>query len=377
MRYNVAFPYFPEEDIRDILDRFKYILSGNGLLSMDENVTKFEREFAGYVGTKFAVSTNSCTSALEVALKAIGIKDGDEVIVPTQTFIATGSSVAFSGGKIVFCETDDNFLLDFEDLKKRITNKTRAVIIVHFVGLIHPQIFEIKKYLKERDIYLIEDAAHAHGAKINETFAGNIGDIGCFSFYSTKIMTTGEGGMITVNDDELYNMCDSLRNRGLDTKADNEIFTNIGSNRRLTEFQAILGMHQLKRLEEFIKHRNRIADIYKETLKLLEREGVISFQRYPADIRHAYWRFLIFLKDKNISRYILRDKAGKFGIKIDFPYIPLLHLQPVFRGLYGIKEGFLKRTEALAERHFCLPIHMKIKDNDARYIGNVIRKIIE
>lgn len=377
MKYNTAFPYFPKSDINEMLDMFRVILSGDRLLTMGDNVLDFEKRFAKYVGSKYAIATNSGTSALEIALKAIGIKNGDEIIVPAQTFIATGSSVVSTGGRPVFCEADENFLLDFTDLKKRITDRTRAVIIVHFAGLIHPRIFEIKKYLAEKNICLVEDAAHAHGAKIRETFAGNIGDIGCFSFYSTKIMTTGEGGMITVNNGGMYNTCSSLRNRGLNLKADNEIFSNVGSNRRLTEFQAILGIYQLKRLEEFLNHRNRIADIYKTILSPLEKKGLMYFQVYAEYIRHAYWRFLVFLKDTEITCDEIKNRMEKLGIKIDSPYSPLLHLQPVFKKMYGIKEGLLKKTENLARRHFCLPIHLMIKDNDAKYIADAVKGAIE
>jgi len=371
-KYNIASPHFPKDDIDGILNRFKEILAGDGLLSMGRNVESFERSFAEYVGTDYAVSTNSCTSALEIALMAIGITGGDEVIVPAQTFIATGSSVVLSGAKAVFCETDDNFLLDFEDMARRITARTKAVIIVHFAGLIHPQIFEIKKYLKRRNIYLIEDAAHAHGAKIGQARAGSIGDIGCFSFYPTKIMTTGEGGMITVNDGTLHAMCASLRNRGLDASAGNEIFGHLGSNRRLTEFQAILGLYQLKRLEEFVASRNKIAGIYKTLLGDLKKAGCLSFQEYPREIRHSYWRFIVFLRDGGISRDRIREHMEKAGIKVDFPYTPLLHLQPVFKNLYGIREGLLPQTEERAKRHFCLPMHVLITEKDAHFIGRTL-----
>lgn len=377
MKYNAVLPYFPKADIREIVKSYKDILSGDGVLTMGKYVGIFESEFARYIGTKYAIATSSCTSALEIALKVIGIKKEDEVIVPVQTFIATGSSVITNGGTIVFCEVDDNFLLDFEDLKRKITRRTKAVIIVHFTGLIHPNIFEIRRYLRERNIYLVEDAAHAHGAKIDDTYAGNIGDFGCFSFYSTKIITTGEGGMVTTNDKAFYYSCDSLRNRGIDIKANAEIYSHIGSNRRITEFQGILGIHQLKRSEEFIGHRNRIAAIYRKILSPLEERGLIAFQRYPSNIRHAYWRFLVFLRASRKTREGIKKSAARIGIKIDWPYEPLLHLQPVFRKIYGIRKGYLKKSEKLATTHFCIPTHLKIRENDAVFIADKIKRIIQ
>lgn len=378
MKYNIAFPYFSKTDIEEILSKYREILTGNGLMTMGRYVQGFEQNFADFIHSKYAVATNSCTSALEIALQTIGINENAEVIIPTQTFFATGSSIIACGGKVVFCETDNNFLIDFEDLKQRITPRTKVVIIVHFAGLIHPDITQIKSYLKKRDIFLIEDCAHAHGAKIGNSFAGTIGDIGCFSFYSTKIMTTGEGGMLCMNDENLYQLSKSLRSRGVDISADEEIFISMGSNHRVTEFQAILGIYQIKRLEEFVTRRNQIAHIYKDTLSSLYHEGIINFQNYnEAVTRHAYWRFVIFLNDKRIQREKLRHKMKESGIAIDWPYTPLLHLQPAFKKLYGFENSSFPKTEKLARRHFCLPVHYMIEKDDAKFISEKLKDILQ
>ncbi len=373
----MAFPYFPEEDIEEILSRFRSILAGDEMLTMGKNVNEFEREFAGNAGTKYAVVTNSCTSALELVLRSFGIGNDDEVIVPVQTFIATGSCIAMTGARVVFSETNDDFLLDFNDLKKRITDKTKAVIIVHFAGLVHPQINEIKNFLQKKNIVLIEDAAHAHGAELNGKKAGSFGDAACFSFFSTKIMTTGEGGMITTSDERINKACSSMRNRGIDTTGKQEIFNSIGSNRRMTEFQAILGRYQLKRLSEFNDKRNRIAAIYKEILSSLEKKGVLSFQDVPEFGKHAYWRFSVFINDERTDLKGLQKRMSEKGIPIDFPYTPLLHLQPVFRHMYGTKEGMFPLTEKRAAKHFCLPMHVLIKEAEAAEIADILKKEIE
>lgn len=375
MRYNTASPYFPSEDIEEIGEKIKGLLQGNGLLSMGENVLRFEKEFANYVGCRYAIATNSCTSSLELSLKAIGLKEREEVIVPAQTFFATGSSVAICGGLPIFCEINRNFLMDFDDLKRKITDNTKAVIIVHFAGLIHEDIFEIRNYLNDKGIILIEDSAHAHGALINDIHSGNIGDLSCFSFYSTKIMTCGEGGMITTNNEELYRACNSLRNRGIDVNADYEIFSNIGSNRRLTEIQGILGLYQLKRLEAFVGYRNCLANRYKKLLEPLFEEGMIEYQNIPDNIRHSFWRFVIILSER-INRKRIQEELMKRGIKADSPYMPLLHLQPIFKRLFKTQEGMLPYSEKLAARHICLPMHLNIKMNDAEYIANSLKEII-
>ncbi len=360
-------PFFSEDDIDEIIPQLEEILKGNGFFTKGPKVKEFEKSFSEYLGSKYGVAVNSCTSALEIVLKAIGISDGDEVIVPTQTFVSTASCVVNNGGTPIFCEINHNHLVDFDDLKAKISDSTKAVIIVHFSGLIHPDIWEIKKYLEERNIYLIEDAAHAHGAKIDNIFAGNIGDFGCFSFYSTKIITTGgEGGFISTNDEKFFNLCSSLGAIGIDKKSNDEIYINAGSNNRLTEFQAIIGIAQLNKLESFVKHRILIADVYKNKLSQLADGGFIKFQEFPQNIRHPYWRFIVLIENNYYERSIIKNKLKMDNINIDWPYEPLLHQQPAFCGL---NQKGLKKSEEHAQKHLCLPIHLGITVSDAEYIS--------
>lgn len=375
MKYNIALPYFPEEDVERILEEFRTILKGNGMLTKGPQVKEFEKEFAAYTGAQYAVAVNSCTSALEVVFKAFGVGSGDEVVVPVQTFFSTASSVSLVGARPVFCDTDENFLLSFDDLKKKITAATKAVVIVHFAGSIHPEIFAIRDYLKERKILLIEDAAHASGAEIKGVRAGAIGDAGCFSFFSTKVMTTGDGGMITTNNEAVAKLCRSLIHLGIDVDAPQEQYSEIGGNRRMTEFQGILGRFQLKRLEEFVAHRNRIAQIYHQELRPLENEGRIAFQRFPDSIRHSYWRFIVFLS-VGVNRDKVRERMKEHEIAVDWPYQPLVHLQPVFREKFGTKEGMCPGAENRAQHHACLPIHFGISENDARMIARALMQIL-
>ena len=369
--YNTAFPYFPEEDIDNILVEVREILIGNKMLTMGDYVKQFEEDFARYCGTKYAIATNSCTSALEISLASLNLKPDDEVIVPVQTFIATGSAVLKAGANIVFCDVDEDFLLDFESLQKVITNKTKAVILVHFAGLISPDILKIKEFLDKHNIKLIEDSAHAHGAMMNGKKSGSFGDFGCFSFYSTKIMTTGEGGMITTDSLEFYEKCASLRSRGMDINYKGELFVNLGSNHRVTEIQGLLGCFQLKRLEYFVAHRNEIAKIYITSLQSLIDKGVIRIQHPSSDEhRHAYWRFLVFI-NKKYNRDCVKKKMNDRGIRVDAPYFPLLHQQPLFN-----YNQHLSKAEELNELHLSLPIHMKISVEDAKYIANQLKEAI-
>jgi perosamine synthetase len=376
MNYKNAFPYFHDVDIDKILEEFREILLGNQMLTKGPRSKEFEENYARYTGCKFAITTNSCTTALEIVLKSIGLKENDEVIVPTQTFIATGSSVVTCGGKVVFCDSDEDFLLDIEDLKSKISINTKAVIIVHFAGLIHPQIFELKRYLNDRGIYLIEDCAHSNGAKINGIMSGNLGDFGCHSFYSTKIMTTGEGGMITTNHEDFYHLCSSIRSIGIDTKEKVEIFNQIGSNNRMPEFESILGIYQLNRLDEFVSHRNMLASVYKSELKILEEQKLIRFQKVSPDVLHPYWKFIVFLESKNISRNELKEKLLPLGLNIEAPYQPLMHKQPIFQKINQFSNVSLPNAERLIKKHFCLPIHFKLSESDAINISKIVKSYI-
>ncbi|MBT5399468.1 DegT/DnrJ/EryC1/StrS family aminotransferase [bacterium] len=370
--YSTAFPYFPQSDVEDIVTEVREILEGRKMLTMGEHVRAFESEFSKYSGVRHSVATNSCTSALELSLFALNLSANDEVIVPVQTFIATGSCVLKSGAKIVFCDVDNDFLLDFEFMKNLVNENTKAVIIVHFAGMISKDILKISSYLKDRNIVLIEDSAHAHGAMFGKLKAGSIGDFGCFSFYSTKIMTTGEGGMITTNNVKYYEKCASMRSRGEDIKCKEELFVNLGGNYRVTEIQALLGRYQLKRLEEFLAHRNKIASIYKNELRDLIKNNIIRIQQVSNVSRHSYWRFIVFLNQHD--RDEIKDKLNALNIKVDAPYSPLLHQQPLFKDVVKSK---YPNAEKLLQKHISLPVHLMIKEDDARFIVNHLKEILK
>jgi len=372
--YYSAKPHFPKEEIPIILDKIKLILENKEMLTMGSNVKKFERDFSNFIGTKYAIATNSCTTALETVLRAIDIKNG-EVIVPTQTFIATGSSVINAGGKPIFADIDEDYNISFKSIQEKVNNKTKAIIIVHFGGLISKNILKIKKYCKEHNLILIEDCAHAHGASIKNVNAGNIGDFGCYSFYATKIMTSGEGGMIVSNNEEYYEACASYRNRGLDIHSEKEIYSNLGSNFRMAEITAILGLSQLKYINTFLEHRKKIANIYNANLKELENNDKIKIINSSRNTNHSYWRFTIQIKSP-YDREQLYQKLLKKKIKIVWPYDPPLHLQPIFKKLYKNKEGMLPNAEKLMKEHICLPMHLEINENDANQIVSIFIKTL-
>jgi len=371
MKFDTAMPYFPDTDIKSILTQFESILKGEGMLSMGANVDKFERQFSEYVDCSYSIATASCTGALEILLMASGVGNGDEVIIPSQTFIATASAVVRVGARPVFCEVNNNFLLDSEKVEQYITPKTKAVLCVHYGGLIDSSILNLYSWLRDENILLFEDASHAIGARIKGKSAGNISDGAAFSFYATKNMTTGEGGMITTNDKKFAEQCQSLRGRGRDISSEKEIYTAIGTNQRMTEIQALMGLSQLKRLDEFVQHRGDLAEVYIDRLSSAERNGLIGLIHVDDDIRHPYWRFVVFLK-QNQDRIRIARNMAKNSIKIDWAYDPLVHLQPIIRELYGTKEGMLPYSENLARTHVCLPIHVGIDTKAAEFISECL-----
>ena len=201
--------------------------------------------------------------------------------------------------------------------------------------------------------------------------AGNIGDAGCFSFYATKILTTGEGGLVTTNNEELHEKIASIRNRGIDIHSENEIYSRIGSNYRMTEICAILGLSQLKHLDVFLSHRQAIASIYNELFETLENSGIVKTIKTSSSVSNSYWRYTLKLNEK-INRDVLKEILLKNDIRIDWPYDPPLHSQPAFNYLYGKSKKMFPIAEKEMKRHICLPMNMHISLEDAEKIGHIV-----
>ena len=366
---SVACPSFSHEEQERILFETKKIL--NGMLSMGENVAEFEKRFSEYCRMPFGVAFPSCTAALEASLKVLGIGPGDEVIVPVQTFFATGAAVENTGATTVFAEVlPESFALDLEDVMRRITSRTRAVIWVHFGGWIDPSILEAVNQLRKKGIHLIEDAAHAHGAELEGKRAGSFGAIGCFSFYPTKIMTTGEGGMAVTADETLNVQLKSLQNRGKKMDTTVEVYSTLGRNDRFTEVAAVMGLSQLRELDTFISNRRTVASEYTRLLA-----GVDGVEPLPGmrEGNASFWRYACRIKRK-IDRNDLQKKLKNDQITVDWPYDPPLHLQPYFVQKYGFKQGSRLRSEEAMQSHFCLPMHAKLLPEDVAYI---VKKLSE
>ena len=372
-KITMADPYFDASDRERIHREIDTILDKS--LSMGPHVKAFEEEFASKMNAKHAVAMNSCTSTLEAALLAHDIKDR-EVIIPSQTFIGTGMAVHLNGGIPVFAEISPKTLcLDLEDVKSKVTKKTAGIILVHMTGIMTPDIMDFKSFCDESNLFLIEDAAHSPGAVIENKFAGTIGDAGCFSFFPSKIMTSGEGGMLVTNNDAVANYARSFQNRGRDMHSDLEVYNIPGRNVRITEISALLGRIQLERLDEFLLKRRMIASLYKSELEQLHFSDKIDVL-VPREINSSsYWKVPIIL-DKRIDRADLTEKMNVKGISVDWAYNPPLHLQPVFINLYKTYQGQLPITEDCLNRHVCLPCHPGMTEEDTFRVIEGLRNIL-
>lgn len=370
-KISMAEPTFSSSEIK--LINFQIKKSINNSLSMGPNVKLFQDRFAKKIGAKYAIATNSCTSALEIALQSV-CKLNDEVLIPGQTFIASAMAAHLSNLKIKFVEIDQNdFCIDFLDLKKKISKKTKAIILVNMGGNISNNLDKIKKLCNQKKIYIIEDAAHSLGAKYLNKNSGTLGDIGCFSFYPTKIITTGEGGMLTTNNKKIASFAKSLQLRGRDLKNKNEQYVYPGRNVRMPEISAILGLIQLNKLDSFLKKRRKIASVY---LKGFKNNNKIKIALPKKLSQTSCWKIPIIL-NQNIKRDSILEKLNKLGIMADKAYFPPVHQQPIIKKILKIKKNHLPKTENLSKFHICLPCHQNMSVADAKYVVQTLNKLLK
>lgn len=321
----IAKPCIGEEEISRVSEVLR-----SGMLAQGRLVEEFEIKFASYIGTKYAVAVSSGTAALHVALISLGVGPGDEVAVPSYTFYATASSVILSGARPIFVDVDPlTGTMDPEDLKRKLTPKTKAVIPVHIHG--YPaDLDSIKEVLGDKDIYLLEDAAQAHGALYKGKKVGGLGEAGAFSFYPTKNMTTGEGGAVTTDDEEVYQRARAIRDQGQMGKYKHHY---VGFNYRMTEINAAIGLVQLERLDEFNARRREIADVYTEELSGLVE--VPEKADWAEPVWHLYPVRVGPYRDKVVK--LLRDR----GILARPAYPMPLQRQPVMSRLQDKEYNYL------------------------------------
>tara|TARA_B100000963_G_scaffold361996_1_gene401823 strand:+ start:8827 stop:9924 length:1098 start_codon:yes stop_codon:yes gene_type:complete len=354
---NIAKPQIDEEEIQEVARVLR-----SGMIASGPETKLFEEEFANFVGCTYACAVNNGTSALSLALSASGIKPGDEVITSPLTFVATANSILSCGATPVFADVDpQTFNVSPESVKARITEKTKAIIPVHLYGL-PCQMNEILSISSQHGLITIGDAAQAHGAAIGNKKVGSIADIECFSFYPTKNMTTGEGGMVTTNDLELFKMMNSIRNHGRpDSTLGVYEHSRFGLNLRLTDIASAIGRVQLKKLPEFNRIRNRNAEILNE--KLSNLDGIIT-PVVPPEMTHAWHQYTIRVQDRDGLREFLGTRSigsGSYYPRLiqDYPHLERF-------------SNHCPNAEEIVKQVISLPIHAGLSDEKVHRVGEAV-----
>jgi len=342
-------------DVRKAVN--KVLRSGN--LTQGPEVAAFEREFSQFVNERECVAVNSGTSALHLALLSLGIGTGDEVIIPSFTFAATANSVALTGAKPVFVDIDiKSYNIDPNLIENAITPKTKAIQVVHLYGL-PADMTKIAEIAKRHNLFIIEDAAQAHNAAINGQPVGTFGDAAAFSFYPTKNMTSGEGGMIVFKDKDSARLARLYRNQGMEKRYQNEI---VGFNLRMTDIHAAIGRTQLKHLSKWIKKRQDNA----MTLSCQLQNVVTPFT--PAGFSHVFHQYTIRVPK---NRDAFADSLSQAGIGNSVYYPTQVHKLPSFNSPI-----FLPQTQLATETVLSLPVHPSLSKQELRRVSNSVNSLV-
>ena len=344
-------------------------------LTMGGVTQSFENEFANYIDVKHALAVSNCTAALHMACLAIGLTKGDEVILPALTFVATANAVRYTGATPVFVDiiSENNLNISPERIEKCITSKTKAIIVVHYGGYPcdMPRIMEIAK---KHDLNVIEDDAHSIGSELEGVKLGNWGDIGCFSFFSNKNMTTGEGGMLTTNNDDLAQKLKLLRSHGMTSMtwdrhkghAWSYDVVELGYNYRIDEVRAALGRVQLSKLNSNNNRRRVLVNQYRDVLQELAPEITLPFENHPGISSAHIMPVLLPVGSDRIS--IMEYMKGQ-GIQTSIHYPPVHH----FTAYQNIKTQKLPITENVVQREVTLPLYPSMDENDVVLVAKSLR----
>jgi dTDP-4-amino-4,6-dideoxygalactose transaminase len=369
-------PMLGEEEIAEVVDCLRH-----GWLTTGPKVARFEEQFAAYVGARHAVAVHSCTGALHVTLAALGIGPGDEVIVPALTFCATANIVVHLGARPVIVDVDEYGQISVEAVRRAIAPQTRAILPVHYAGQAC-DLTEILALAEQHGITVVEDAAHAAGSEYAGRKIGTHGRATCFSFYATKNMTTGEGGMITTDDAELAQRIRRLVLHGMSrdawkryTKAGSWYYEVLepGFKYNMTDIQAALGIHQLRRLDGFIAARQRMAHRYSEALA--DIPGLSLPVERPGR-NHAYHLYPVCLTPEaplTREQFIEQMKEANIGTSVHF--IPL-YRHPAFRDGHGYRSASFPVSEAMYRGLVSLPLYPKMSDQDVEDVIAAVRQIM-
>ena len=367
--FPVSIPYISKKDINFVNKTLK-----NGWISSNgPEVQKFEKKFSQYIDRKYSVAVSNGTAALEIAVKALGIKKNDEVLIPNFTIISNALAVLRQHAKPVpiDCNLDD-WNIKISDIEKKITNKTKAIIVTHIYSFPN-DMDKILKICKKRKIFIIEDAAEVLGLNYKNKKCGSFGDISTFSFYANKQVTTGEGGMISVNSLQLYKKCCSLRNLCFG-KSNRFNHDDLGWNYRMTNIQAALGLSQLKNINNVVKKKISVGRQYFQKLKKNKNLQILP----PSNLfaKNIYWIVGIVIKNKKIKTKNMMKKLLRYGIQTR-PFFWPMSEQKIFKKLKIFDKANYPNSKYLSEYGFYLPSYLKLNNKEIDYICSVVNKLMK
>jgi len=366
----VSEPTVAEQDIKAVIDALK---KGEISGTFGDYISSFETGFANYSDCEFGISTTSGTTALHLAIAALDIGTGDEIIVPAFTNMASFFSVSYSGAVPIPADIEPlTFNIDVNKIEALITERTKAIMVVHIFG--HPANMDVISLIAEKyKLYIIEDAAEAHGATYNGKKAGSLGHIAAFSFYANKIITTGEGGMVTTNDFNVSQRCRELQSLAYGKGRDRFIHSDIGFNYRLTNYQAALGFSQLQRIEDIITRKRKIAHYFNNFFSDIQD---VFLPQELEGTRSVYWVYSVFLKGKlENSRDKITRKLRELGIETRpafTPYTQQRHIAPN----EIIKKYPCPISETVGANCFYIPSAINLTDQQLEYVAQKVKKLL-
>lgn len=359
----------------DISDRERLLINEvleSGIYSIGPKIQSFEKAIADHVGVKHAIAVNSGTSGLHLLVRALGIKEGDEVITTPFSFVASTNCILYERARPVFVDIDPlTFNIDLDKIEEKITERTKAILPIDVFG--HPvDIKRINRLAKKYNLKVIEDACEALGSAYNGIKCGSMADGAVFAFYANKQITTAEGGVIVTNNDQTAELCRSMRSQGRSITGFWLLHDRLGFNYRMSEFHAALGVAQMERFDEILKKRAKVAEMYYE--KLADIEGIIT-PYIEKDVTTMSWFVYVIRVSDGIDRNFVMDKLIENGISCR-PYFTPIHMQPYIVDMFGYKKGDFPVTEKVAESTIALPFYSNLKIEQIDYIAYTIRKIL-